>query len=259
MLRAFGPPPDGLVRPPLAGVRAMDAIERHAENFLLSQFQEVTFEPLGQSRPPDFLGDDRVAIEVRRLNRNTEYAGNIAGLESIERKLSDAVSSILEGFGSPDTEKSWFVSYSFQRPLPKLKKLKSSIQEALGSISDGFAAENTEPLQLHENFKLMLSDAGVPLEQKFEFGGYCDLDSGGWVQSELIKNVQICMDEKAKKMRAIEDVYNEWWLVLVDYVSLAIGPSFLDIEFLKSNVTIPRIWDKVVLLSPSDHCNWNEL
>lgn len=237
----------------------MDPIERHAKNFLLSQFQEVTFEPLGQSRPPDFLGDGRVAIEVRRLNQNTQNTGKITGLESIERKLSDAVGSILAGFGAPNSGKSWFVSYSFQRPLPDLKKLRNSIKEALDGIPTDFATEDVRSVQVHDNFKLMFSDAGVPLEQKFELGGYCDLDSGGWVQSELIRNVQICMDEKAQKMSAIEGVYNEWWLVLVDHVSLAIGPSFLDLEFLKSNVRIPGIWDKVVLLSPSDHCKWNEL
>ncbi len=177
----------------------------------------------------------------------------------MERKLSDSVDAILARFGPPDSGKIWFVSYSFQRLLPSSKKLRAAILKSLEGFPESFSTRDIGSIQLHQNFKLLFAEAGVPLDQKFELGGYCDLDSGGWVQSELIRNVQLCMDEKAGKIKAIEGLYDEWWLVLVDHVSLAIVPSLLDGEFLKRHVTIQKIWDKVVLLSPSDHRQWNWL
>ena len=243
----------------MTALEPMDPIEQHARRFLLSQFRELAFEPLGHSCPPDFLGDNKVGIEVRRLNQNFENGGKVTGLEKIERKLGDAMSDMLAEFGAPDSGQSWFVSYSFQRPLPNLKKLRALIKEALEGLPKNFRAEDFSSIQVHQNFKLLLSDAGVVLDQRFELGGYCDLDAGGWVQSELIRNMQICIDEKTEKMAAIAGVYDEWWLILVDHVSLAIGPSFLDVEFLRQHLTIPPLWDQVVLLSPSDHQRWNKL
>jgi hypothetical protein len=54
----------------------MKSEERIAENYLTSLgFENVVFEPDGNI-PPDFFVDDRIAVEVRRLNQHF-FEGNI--------------------------------------------------------------------------------------------------------------------------------------------------------------------------------------
>lgn len=45
--------------------------EKLAEQFLNEQgFKVIDFEPLGNSKPPDFRIDGNVGVEVRRLNKH---------------------------------------------------------------------------------------------------------------------------------------------------------------------------------------------
>ena len=49
----------------------MDASEIVAYKYLEYRgFKKIVFEPEGKSTPPDFFVDDRIAVEVRRLNQN---------------------------------------------------------------------------------------------------------------------------------------------------------------------------------------------
>ncbi len=50
----------------------MDTSERIVWEYLLHRgFRDVVYEPEGKV-PPDFLVDNRVAVEVRRLNQNED-------------------------------------------------------------------------------------------------------------------------------------------------------------------------------------------
>jgi hypothetical protein len=68
----------------------MDESETLALKYLQSQgFINIKFEPDG-NRPPDFLVDDTIAVEVRRLNQNFEYTFGKRGLEE-EAKVNIGV------------------------------------------------------------------------------------------------------------------------------------------------------------------------
>jgi hypothetical protein len=59
----------------------MDQSEQLAKQYLCALgFESIVYEPDGNI-PPDFLADDRVAVEVRRLNQNEMIESGNRGLE----------------------------------------------------------------------------------------------------------------------------------------------------------------------------------
>lgn len=236
----------------------MDPTESHAKNFLLTCFHEVAYEPEGRTCPPDFLGDGRVAIEVRRLNQHEELQNGYRGLEERAQPIWDGMIKLLASFGPPQCGKSWFVSYSFERPVSTWPKIRPKIQRKLASFLQNPQPKGAE-ISVTRTFKLFVNNASVEYEQIFELGICLDHNAGGCIQAELIQNLQICVNDKTNKIKRVRENYSEWWLVLVDHVSFAIGPIFADIEFLRRSVTIPTVWEKVILLSPMDHGVWKEI
>ena len=65
----------------------MDSSEALAHNYFAHLgFSRIDYEPEGSSRPPDFLLDSRIAVEVRRLNQietHSQAIGEPRGLEEI--------------------------------------------------------------------------------------------------------------------------------------------------------------------------------
>src|SRR5215471_10027052 len=78
----------------------MNKDESIAETFLKSLgLGTVTYEPDGNI-PPDFLLDNRIAVEVRRLNENLNVGGQIQGLESEDISLGKVIRAALDGLGA---------------------------------------------------------------------------------------------------------------------------------------------------------------
>ncbi len=92
----------------------MNEDERIAHNYLISKgFDNITYEPNGESRFPDFSINGEIAVEVRRLNLSYQKKG----LEDLLFSLRDKIDKMLSEIKSEDHDKSYFVSYHFKRPL----------------------------------------------------------------------------------------------------------------------------------------------
>jgi hypothetical protein len=89
------------------------------------------------------------------------------------------------------------------------------------------------------------------------FGGYTDGDSGGFVLSELDRNIRICVTEKTKKISRVRERYPHWWLVLVDHVGYGLSGS--DREQLRQLVQLDHSWNKIILVNPLDATQGYEL
>jgi hypothetical protein len=85
----------------------------------------------------------------------------------------------------------------------------------------------------------------------FTMGGYVDYDDGGWVLSEMHRNLDICIAEKSRKRRNARREYAEWWLVLVDHIGYGL-PDEEDREQLRALVANAVQWDRIILLNPVD-------
>lgn len=224
----------------------MDRSEELAKVYLESLgIGPVVYEPDGRI-PPDFILGD-IAIEVRRLNQNYESKDGYKGLESVEVSVLRYVEKLLPTYGPPKDGQGWWVSLTFWRPLDG-KAIKRELPKALAAFH---AAPNPAGLdvKLARNFELEIRPAGIPVANHFMLGASSDFDQGGFVASEIIRNLTICVAEKAAKIAPYLDRYREWWLVLPDYI----GPDLNADERSTIGEHVNTLtFSRVVLIHPRD-------
>ena len=239
--------------------------EALAESYLKQLgFQTVESHPHGRNKTPDFLCDNRIAVEVRKLNLMKGLPdGEYEGLENMAIWL-DNTHKMLSKFGEPVDGHSWNISYCFERPgivdKDDQKKwfsdLKEDIYRALKQFRD---AEERKPttiwLRTDPQFDLIISKAGnVINNQMFILKNYKDKDRGGWLTHETILNIKRSIEIKSSDAlkRPKGNPYPTWWLVLVDHTS-SLKLEEYEKEVLRQEINYDRnLWEKVVILDCHD-------
>lgn len=175
----------------------MNREEELAQQYLCSigfADTDLIYEPDGNV-PPDFLVKGRIAVEVRRLNQHEITAsGKVRGLEDLQFALHNSMENVFCSLGPPKKGRSWFVTYSFNRPLRISPRLKSKVQQALAFARD--SQSEIRSIRINDNFKLALTPSTELFPYHFVPGGQGDNDSPGFIPHELIKNIEICVLEK---------------------------------------------------------------
>ena len=89
----------------------------------------IEYEPEGRSKAPDFLVDNRIAVEARILNQHEPacLAVKPQGLERVAIPMLKKIEDLLPTLGGPTRENSWFVFIDFRRPLPPWKKIEVAL------------------------------------------------------------------------------------------------------------------------------------
>lgn len=235
----------------------MDSTERLIKDNLLHQgYKKIVFEP-DDNGPPDFLINASIAVEVRRLNQNYGNGHETRGLEEVAISLWKRVQKLLAAYENEGTNKSWFVYFRFSRPVEAWKNLKPILEIALNEFRD---SKNQEPgiIASGQGFELeIFCRASKPHESLFVMGGYSDQDSGGWVLSEMQKNIFYCATDKERKIKEVRNRYRTWWLALVDHIGC--GLDEFDREQFKTSVCVEHSWDKILIVNPSDCRDWYEI
>lgn len=231
----------------MSSKRRMDDAERLAWDYLcFAGFTSIEYEPDGNV-PPDLLVDGKIAIEVRRLNQNFENIGNKRGLEEDAIPLRHRVERLLKEFGPPDDGRTWFVMYHFRRPLLPWTELTTHLRGFL----KGFLSSQRAPrshVELADCLEISVFEAASPGTQLFELGGFTDRNAGGWLLSELYRNLKLVIEEKSKKIEPYRSKYPIWWLLLADRITCGLAEHDQN-EFL-SIFTVQHNWDRIILLSP---------
>ena len=205
----------------------------------------VVYEPDGKV-PPDFLIGGRIAVESRRLNQHYEVGGRSRGLEEDSIPLQQSVERLLADFGQPRDDRAWFVFFHIKRPIPTWKVLKPLIHAELERFLEQPSSDTEHNVAIHSGFEISLIRASTD-ERVFLLGGNHDLDSGGWVVSEILRNLSVYVAEKTKKIAQYRSKYPVWWLVFVDYIGYAHADNEVEVrQYFKR----PADWDRVLLLSP---------
>ncbi len=226
----------------------MDKDEKIAYEYLNSKgFKDIKYEPDG-NRPPDFLADNKYAIEVRRLNQNILINEGYEGLEETEIPLYQKVQKVLSSFGK-STNGSWFVWYRFSRPIPKLKTVEKELKELLINI----LKEDRQRLDTRLNcgIEVTITKVEKKLEKKFLLVGLSDNDSGGYIIELVDENLRLCIEEKTRKIKNVKDKYSQWWLILIDYISF--GLDEFEQKELKDHFKFEHNWDRIFIIDPSNH------
>jgi hypothetical protein len=126
----------------------MNDAEQRAEIFLRHQgYRDILHHPHGQHGQLDFLVEGRIAVEVRRLNRNFEgNKGNPVGFESDLITLRDGIKKLALSFGPPTQGQSWLLTLEFHRPAPQWRNVRRRLRQALQGFVDGSHANTRIPL-----------------------------------------------------------------------------------------------------------------
>jgi hypothetical protein len=221
----------------------MDRTESQALEFLRSRgLNDAIYEPDG-NMPPDFACRG-IAVEARRLNQHDESG---KGLEVSELPLAMKFRNLLSSLGPPRGT-SWFVTFRYRRPLEHWATLRPKIKTALLNFP-GNTTQNIDQLSISDSFSIGLARSSKIFEARFVLGGFTDHNSGGWIISEMIRNLNIVIPEKSKKIASFRPRYSEWWLVLVDHIGHARLDSH-EIAGLREHITRPPEWDKIFLVDP---------
>jgi hypothetical protein len=214
------------------------------------------YEPDGKV-PPDFLIDGRIAVEVRRLNENERTATGHRGLEEVSKPLNALVEKAIAAMGPPVDGTTWFVFYSYRRPLPPWRKLDKLLRNALREIRERPNLA-TQKLRVASKLRLSFTRASKVHPNLFILGSWSDHDSGGFVISDMAQNLRICIAEKSLKISRVSRRYPEWWLALDDrigYGDLDEG----DRNQLRKLIQPDHPWSKIILVNPLNPSSGFEL
>jgi hypothetical protein len=216
--------------------------EIRAEEYLKSLFiGEVTFEPHGNVAP-DFEVDKDIAVEVRRLNQSYVRGGKLRGLEEDRIPLTQKIKKVIESFQpleEVESELSWFVCFSIrQRPIEAWSTIAVRLNRFLLDFYLG--DRSAGKTRLTRSIEITIIPASNRLNTFFRLGGSSDFEAGGWVISELSKNIGLCIHAKSEVAKSLTK-YRERWLLLIDHI----GYGHLE------KISIDREeWDKVIVLAP---------
>lgn len=213
---------------------------------------KVVYEPDGKV-PPDFCVGGTIAVEVRRLNQNYEFAdGSRQGLEQLSIPLWKRFKAYLPSLGPSLSGECWYVGLDFRRPLEEWKTLRPLVESKLRTFM-ALPLRAQMSVSVTPNLNLDLIRSGKDHGSFFVLGASSDDDSGGWVMDEVERNLRLCIAEKEKKIEPIRSKYPIWWLVLADHIDYSMDED--DRPIFRSEVMplISHSFNKIVLLDPRDY------
>ena len=127
--------------------------ELRAKRYLQQlNFTHVIYEPLGNVTP-DFLLDKRVAVEVRRLNRNYINADQLLHVENTEILIVKKIKKIICAYQDNAYTNSASVSLQFIKTLDThsirniIKKVKKTLKQHMLHITNTFKSLSTRKIK----------------------------------------------------------------------------------------------------------------
>lgn len=231
----------------------MDEAEKKVEQLLTQMgFSGIRHEPNGKSTFPDFDVHPGIAVEVRRLNQNHETNGSARGLEETSIPLRQGIEQLCKALGTRN-EPSWFLCYSFTRPLTPWKGLKPKLEACLRAFMHS-PSRQAALIYEDSSFSLEAVQASSKLDTFFHLGAMTDHQAGGWVVAEFLKNIEHCIRVKTARLASCSGEYAARWLFLVNVTGLRLDEH--DKGQLLEHVSKPPQWDRVVVVEACRDGEW---
>lgn len=221
-------------------------------------FENIIYEPDGNVSP-DILLNDRIAIEVRRLNQNRISGEGFIGLEQDEYTLHGLLSKIMKDASDENFDNSALVGYFFKRPLPDKKTI---MREASRILKDHKPFINEfRVYNINNDDRISITMKIWPstkkLQSQYQYGISGDDDLGGAIESLIYDNLKLVIAEKENKIKYNKNRYPEWWLAVVDTISF--GLINLDDELFYGQAKIESQFDRILIVSLEDESNFTYL
>lgn len=176
--------------------------------------------------PPDFVVENRIAVEVRRLTDANATKGKGSG---IDKPLEDIISKILEEAGEPPGGHNVYVSSGLlddELPPSKVtkKQVKQAVDEYTEILSEAFSQSGGNPVRELTRLECGKFSHHFCPSPTSETGKFVLMQAttamGRSVVGESIDDINRCLVEKTGRIQDKIGLYPEWWLVLVDRESL---------------------------------------
>ena len=170
------------------------------------------------------------AVEVRRLNQNYNDSGKYKSLEQLSFPLQHKIEKMLSAIIKPNHDKSYFVTYSFRRPLGDINKVLERMKNTLIRFLEN-ENEEINTFKINDRFTIRIFPSSDKNDDVFLLGAISDRDAGGFSVSEVYRNLSLCIAEKTQKIENYRHKYHLWWLIFIDYIGY--GLTSRDLERLQ--------------------------
>lgn len=188
--------------------------EEVSEKYLKSLgFENIKYEPLGTTTFPDFLIDENIGVEVRRLNRNHIDDTKIEA-DNLTSKYKKEISKILDSIKPDGT--TFYIDFYIEsnNGIIDENRLFDGLKEYLQAC-DTTIGEH----KINDYLNISLIQGSPDTKRKFKFNA--THVPFFWIEEQYIKDIQYCIDDKqSKKEKQQEKLSNfkEFWLVLIDFL-----------------------------------------
>lgn len=209
-------------------------------------FASPVFEPDGQTTP-DFLLDERIAVEIRRLNNHERNSQSPRGLEETALPLLIGMQKLQSHLDQRGTRRGTLDSISADRA-----RLGPSSRSRLAIFLWRYA---TPIFRAHQCVRSLIARR-LGLHHVQILPMTCFIAQLSQMMMRVVglddfeRNLRLCIDAKSRKTAAFRWKCEVWWLLLVDHVAYGLS-DFSRTQF-RQSVHIEH-WDKMIVVSPLNH------
>jgi hypothetical protein len=221
--------------------------EKIADDYLKSAYSDIVYEPDGNI-PPDFKVNNHIGVEVRRLNQNIHSGNRYEGIEQDQIRLKRRLNKVFGEFHTTsEISQCYWIGLAYHRPLGNLnivlEKARTELKRFLLEMP-----KTPYEIKLSEKIAITVAKSNKVRSEIFRIGTEADFDSGGFVIPMYADNVNLCIKEKSDKIRIYKNRYDEWWLLLVDF--LAGGFAAEDKDSFLQQIKGREDWNRIIIINP---------
>ncbi|MDH7914542.1 hypothetical protein [Winogradskyella sp. SYSU M77433] len=229
----------------------MNREEKNAETYFKSiGFEKIKFEPNG-NRTPDFLINNQIAVEVRRLN---QFHYDIP-LEKVTYNLIPRIINQIESYGDGSHKSSAFIGITYLRPIKYNKEIKEKINSILKSHSLNMGIPKA--YKITDNLEIDIFPSEKKLDVQYHFGSSTDFNEGGFVLNNIYNSLKLIVKEKKEKVQPFRSDYDIWWLALIDNIGNGLSKS--ELKQLRNSIDFDLNFDKIFIISNTNPIVGGEL
>ena len=236
----------------------MNVDESRAKQWLQQKgYTSIRFVTNTNDQPPDFIVNDDIAVEVRRLN--LMVGDENKGLESVEKPLARSIRTGLATAEPPPQGYRAFVDCDFlYTELPDKNMVVDEVRKAANQYTSRLNASihHDQPLsrfRVETDFGLIVRfNTGTnPTINQFDFMSVvAGVGETGDVLGDAIDSLNRSISEKSDKIKKKHCLYAEWWLILADYnVYATVLRDPYEAQATKNALTDTSLWSRIIILS----------
>ena len=229
------------------GADTLNPDELRVKEFLIRQGFNVIEHPLGKNHPPDFLLNDEIAVEARRLNLHKQSPSGPIALENERYKLQGRLVNIFRSIGKlPGPQ--WHVIATFHRPIGDLAETSRRIRDICKDFAEKKPHEKALRSIVSTALELIFIRSDKELHHSFNLAISNDIDEGCHVYQAILENTQFCVDSKNTKVHPFRNKFSQWWLLLVDHIDYCLSQDEWNMAV--KQITNRSQWEKIIVISP---------